>query len=130
MSLRLSWARPKPAALKGLYAHAWWTKKRRAPDIARMLKHSNLTLCAWQGAELVGFARVTTDFAYRAVLWDVIVHPAHHREGIGSRMVRAVLKSPKLKSVEGIWLFTTDKQPFYKKLGFKPYPQNLMVHRR
>jgi len=36
----------------------------------------------------------------------------------------------RLKSVTGFWLYTTDKQAFYKKLGFSFSPRNLMILRR
>ena len=93
------------------------------------MKHSDLVVTAWDGSKLVGFARVSTDFCFRAVIWDVIVHVDQHRRGIGSRLIKAVTTSPDLSQVEGFWLFTTDKQPFYKKLGFKFFPKNLMVYR-
>jgi predicted N-acetyltransferase YhbS len=122
--------KPTVQALKRLYARAWWTAQRQEKGIQAVLKHSDLFATAWDGKELVGFARVSTDFAYRAVLWDVIVDAAHQRLGLGSRLVRAILDEPRLAGVESFWLFTTDKQPFYRRFGFKAYPKNVMVWRR
>jgi N-acetylglutamate synthase-like GNAT family acetyltransferase len=122
--------KPTIAQLKKLYAKAWWTAGRDAQGIASVLRHSDVCACAWLGEELIGFARVSTDFSYRAVLWDVIVDGAHQGRGIGSELVRAILGDPRLAAVESFWLFTTDKQTFYRRFGFKAYPKNVMVWRR
>ena len=124
--------RRKPAlkALQGLYAKAWWTAGRIPEGIRSVLRHSDLIATAWDGPRLAGFARVSTDFAYRAVLWDVIVDPVHQRRGLGTRLVRAIIDDPRLRGVESFWLFTTDKQPFYRRVGFKGYPRNVLVWRR
>ena len=121
--------KPSAAQVKGLYQHAQWAKRRPAAAVAKALRHSDLLFSAWDGKALVGFCRVSTDFSFRAVIWDVIVHPDYFRQGIGARLVTMVIEQPKLKSVDGFWLFTTDKQVFYKKLGFKLYPKNLMLLR-
>ncbi len=127
MSLR---RRPSPAQLEALYAQAWWTADRDRAGVRAVLKHSDLIATAWQGRTLAGFARVSTDFAYRAVLWDVIVRSDLRRSGLGTRIVRAVLDDPRLAGVESFWLFTTDKQAFYRRFGFRAYPRNVMVWRR
>ena len=122
--------KPTVHALKRLYAGAWWTAERREEGIRSVLKHSDLIATAWEGEDLVGFARASTDFAYRAVLWDVIVDADHRRLGLGGRLIRAILEDARLGGVESFWLFTTDKQPFYRRFGFKAYPKNVMVWRR
>jgi ribosomal protein S18 acetylase RimI-like enzyme len=122
--------KPTVAALKKLYAQAWWTAERGDKGIATVLKHSDVIATAWDGRRLAGFARASTDFAYRAVLWDVIVDPAYRRSGLGSRLVRAITEDPRLKGVESFWLYTTEMQTFYRSLGFKAYPKNVMVWRR
>lgn len=95
-----------------------------------MLRHTPLFFTAWEAGTLVGMARATTDFAFRAVLWDVIVDPAFARRGIGSQLVTRFLKHPRLKTVESFWLSTTDKQRFYAKFGFKLRPKNIMVYKK
>ena len=122
--------KPTAQALTQLYRKAWWTAGRDEKGIRTVLKHSEVCATAWAGGTLVGFARVSTDFAYRAVLWDVIVDGGYQRQGMGTSLVRAILEDPRLSSVESFWLFTTDKQPFYRRFGFKAYPKNVMVWRR
>jgi len=130
MILYSSTRKPSVAQLQDLYQYAWWTKGRRSSDVAKMLEHTGLLLTAWQGGLLVGFARVITDFTYRAIIADVIVRPGLKAQGIGSSLVKRALKDRRLKSVGGFWLYTTDKQAFYKKLGFKLSPKNLMILKR
>ncbi len=131
MRLTFSSARkPSVPQVHALYQHAAWAKNRTRAGIAKALRHSDLVLSAWDGRALVGFCRVSTDFSFRAVLWDVIVHRDYFRKGIGSKLVRMVVRHPRLKGIDGFWLFTTDKQIFYKKLGFTLYPDNLMVYRK
>ena len=122
--------KPSAAALKGLYRQAWWTAGRGDAGIAAVLKHSDVMATAWANRNLVGMARASTDFAYRAVLWDVIVHPEWRRRGLGTRLVRAVLDDPRLAGVESFWLFTSNQQAFYRRLGFRAHPRNVLVWRR
>lgn len=122
--------KPDLRALKALYADAWWTAGRGDAGIRSVLAHSDLFATAWQGRSLVAFARVSTDFAYRAVLWDVIVSRRLQRRGLGTKLVSAILKEPRLKDVESFWLFTSDKQAFYRRFGFATHPRNVMVWRR
>lgn len=121
--------KPTVAQLQDLYQYAWWTKKRRNADVAKLLRHPQVLLTAWDGRQLAGFARVITDFTYRAIIADVIVRPGVEGKGLGSALVKLALKDKRLKSVTGFWLYTTDKQAFYKKLGFEFSPKHLMILR-
>jgi ribosomal protein S18 acetylase RimI-like enzyme len=122
--------KPRAEEVMELYAHAPWAKERRLPQVRRMLRATALCVTAREGRRLVGMARVLTDFTFRAGLYDVIVSPDCHRRGIGSALVRLALKQPRLKGVDQVWLYTTDKQAFYARLGFKHLPGNMMVLKR
>ena len=121
--------KPTVTELQGLYRYAWWTKARKNADVAKMLRHPQVFLTAWDGKALVGFARVLTDFTYRAIIADVMVLPGFEGRGIGSDLVQKALKDRRLRSVTGFWLYSTDKQAFYKKMGFEFSPKNLMILR-
>lgn len=94
-----------------------------------MLRHTDLTLCAWDGERLVGFGRVLTDFIYRATIWDVIVDKAYQGQGIGTEIVKRILNHPRLSRVELVWLCTR-RPGFYEKLGFTSKEQTGMVWSR
>jgi N-acetylglutamate synthase-like GNAT family acetyltransferase len=121
--------KPSVAQLQALYKFAWWTEGRRNADVAKLLRHPQVFLTAWDGDQLAGFARVITDFTYRAIIADVIVRPGIEGRGVGSALVKRALKDKRLKTVTGFWLYTTDKQAFYRKLGFEFSPQHLMILR-
>ena len=101
------------------YQYGWWSQNREKTDVKKMLANSNVAISLWDGKKLIGFARVLTDYVYRATIWDVIIHPDYQGQGLGKLIMDKVLKHPKLKKVSYFWLITSDKQKFYKKLGWK-----------
>ena len=118
-----------PQQLLTLFQQAPWAKGRTLEDAGEMLRHTDLVLCAWDGSQLVGFARVLTDFVYRATIWDVIVDQAYQKQGIGAELVQRILHHPRLKKVELVWLCTR-RPGFYEKLGFSSGEQTGMVWSR
>ena len=73
----------------------------------------------WRGKRLVGFARASSDGAFRAVLWDVVVPQDVQGRGLGRKLVEALLLHPSLARVERIYLMTTNGMGFYSQLGFE-----------
>ena len=120
---------PEVSHLVRLFHQAPWAKERSAEEAKTMLRHTDLTISAWDGEQLVGFGRVLTDFVYRATIWDVIVDRAYHRQGIGTEIVRRILNHPRLDHVELFWLCTR-RPGFYEKLGFSSKEQTGMVWSR
>ena len=101
------------------YKYGWWSQNRKKTDVKKMLENSNVVISLWDGKKLIGFARVLTDYVYRATVWDVIIHPDYQGQGLGKLIMDEVVNHPKLKKVSYFWLITSDKQRFYKKLGWK-----------
>ena len=120
---------PDVSQLLGLFRQAPWAKDRSLDDAKDMLRHTDLTLCAWDGDHLIGFGRVLTDFVYRATIWDVIVDRAYQGQGVGTEIVKQILNHPRLKRVELFWLCTR-RPGFYEKLGFTSKEQTGMVWSR
>jgi N-acetylglutamate synthase-like GNAT family acetyltransferase len=118
-----------PEQLLKLFQQAPWAKGRTLDDAREMLRHTDVALCAWDGDQLVGFARALTDFVYRATIWDVIVDKAYQKQGIGTEIVQRILHHPRLKKVELFWLCTR-RPSFYEKLGFSSKEQTGMVWSR
>jgi ribosomal protein S18 acetylase RimI-like enzyme len=113
-----------------LYQQAPWAVGRTINDTRAMLEETDLAISAWDGARLVGFGRVLTDYVYRASIWDVIVEREYQGQDIGTEIVQRLLHHPSLKRVELVWLCTRDKQAFYEKLGFSANEQIGMVWAR
>ena len=67
----------------------------------------------------VGFARVLTDYALRAHIADVFVHPGARGLGLGKALAETILNHPALMTVSRWTLTTADAQEFYRKYGFQ-----------
>jgi N-acetylglutamate synthase-like GNAT family acetyltransferase len=94
-----------------------------------MLAGSQAVVSAWQGPALVGFGRATSDGVFRAVLWDVVVAAEHQGQGLGRRIVEALLQAPPLQGVERTYLMTTNSTGFYEQLGFIPVDSQRLMRR-
>lgn len=55
--------------------------------IAKMYDNSNLVICAWSSARLIGVARSVTDFCYACYLSDLAVDPGYQRRGVGRKLI-------------------------------------------
>jgi GNAT superfamily N-acetyltransferase len=107
--------------LHGLYQAEWWTHRRNVDDVARMLEGSDVVLGFEdeESGRLVGFARVITDFVYKALVLDVIVAASHRGTGMGKALMDAVIEHPELKDVLHFELYCRpDLVPFYERWGF------------
>ena len=110
----------KESEILNLYASVGWTAYTNDPEALRNgFAHSLLTLAAYEGDTLLGLIRMVGDGFTVALIQDILVHPAHQRRGIGSRLMQAVLQ--RFSHVRQIEL-ATDNTPktmaFYKSQGF------------
>jgi GNAT superfamily N-acetyltransferase len=104
-----------------MYQDEWWSRGRNLNDVRRAVEHSDLICAYWDPAtgRLAAFARVLTDFVYKAVIFDVIVDRPHRRRGLGRLLLEAVTSQPALLFVEHIELYCRPELvPFYKRWGF------------
>ncbi len=118
--MEFSFDRPVPAeAFQKLAEQTDWAQGRQVAQIAESLRGSYLLLGVWEGDRLIGVARAISDGVYRAVIDDVIVDEPYRGRGIGTEMMRHLVK--RLAHVQGIGLgCDPDQVPFYKRLGFLP----------
>jgi GNAT superfamily N-acetyltransferase len=100
-----------------LTEQAYWARNRSLETVRQSIEHS-LCFGAYEGAELVGFARVVTDYAVIAWLLDVLVAEAHRGAGLGKALVEAVLGHPDLRNVRRWMLGTRDAHGLYRQYGF------------
>lgn len=106
--------------LMALYAGEFWCAHRTRDRVLNLLRHTSLiTGIVDDGGRLVAFCRVLTDFEYRATLYDVIVAPGRRGEGLGAKVVDAMLNHPKMASVESVYLACKPEMaPFYQRWQF------------
>jgi ribosomal protein S18 acetylase RimI-like enzyme len=113
-----------------LNGHSFWATGRSHRELRRMLAGSQAVVSAWHESRLAGFGRATSDGVFRAALWDVVVAGGHQGQGLGRRVVEALLNEPALRGVERIYSMTTKSGGFYEQLGFKEVgSQRLMLRR-
>ena len=90
-----------------------------APEVhEQAFAASHTTVFAWQGEAMIGFGRAISDGICHAALYDVAVRPAFQGQGIGTRIVAAILAG--LPPTCTVILFASPgKEPFYRTLGFR-----------
>ena len=104
-----------------LYRAQWWSRERGLGDIWRMLEHTDvvIALAHAETGRLVAFARVLTDYVYKALVNDVMVDDGYKGMGLGRQLMDAVLEHPALRSVRHFELYCLpDVVGFYAKWGF------------
>jgi N-acetylglutamate synthase-like GNAT family acetyltransferase len=106
---------------------AFWAQDRRDEELAIAIANSEPVISAWDGQQMIGFARATSDGIYRATIWDVVIHPTYQGAGLGRKLVQTVLSHPKMSRVERIYLMTTHQQQFYERIGFEQNTSTTML---
>ncbi|MCA0013207.1 GNAT family N-acetyltransferase [Mesorhizobium sp. B292B1B] len=92
----------------------------RSDETHRRAFANSLCVGAYVEGKQVGFGRAITDRTVFAYLADIIVWPQYRGQGIGLRLVRALIDHPELGTVSHWSLSTSDAHGVYEKLGFKP----------
>ena len=98
--------------------NTFWARGRNKQQICKMLSSSTVVVSLWYQNKLIGFGRATSDLVFRAVLWDIVIASDHQGLGMGKLILEAILTNKKIKSVEKVYLMTTNSTEFYKQLGF------------
>ena len=105
-----------------LSERSYWAKGVSREIVDRSVEHS-LCFGIYQAGQQVGFARVVTDFAMFAWLADVFILEEQRGQGLGKRLVTAVLAHPRLQGPRRFMLGTLDAHGLYAQYGFKPLAQ-------
>lgn len=79
-----------------------------------------------QARKLIGLARCTSDGAFNATVWDVLVDPEFQGKGLGKTIVERLVRTLLRKGITNITLFADEKVvSFYKQLGFQADPEGI-----
>jgi ribosomal protein S18 acetylase RimI-like enzyme len=106
-----------------------WSR-RPLRKVKKAIQHSFLVASMWEqrGASrrLVGFARATSDHAFNATIWDVVIHPDFQGKGMGKGMMKFMIKKLRGEDISNITLFADPQVvDFYRNLGFMPDPEGI-----
>jgi GNAT superfamily N-acetyltransferase len=105
------------AALNALFAAAW--KDHRTSAFGTILERSLIYVCAYAGADLIGFVYLAWDGGVHAFLLDPTVHPRWQRRGIGTRLVREAIAMARRAGVEWVHVdYEPHLRDFYAACGF------------
>ena len=118
--------------LHEFFSREWWTAGRSLDETRRCVEGSQICIGLVDDAgSLIGFARVITDYTFKALIFDVIVADAHRREGIGDSLIALVLDHPDLARVRHFELYCRpDMAPFYERHGFSTEVGGVRLMRR
>nr|YP_009399012.1 hypothetical protein [Taenioma perpusillum]ARW68409.1 hypothetical protein [Taenioma perpusillum] len=75
---------------------------------------------------IIGFARATSDSAFNATIWDVVIHPNFQKKGLGKILMQQIIKYLRYHDISTITLFADPQVvTFYKHLGFIVDPDGI-----
>lgn len=106
-----------------------WSR-RPLRKVKKALQHSFLVGSMWEvkgnRKRLIGFARATSDHAFNATIWDVVVHPDFQGKGLGKALMKYMIKKLRSEDISNITLFADPHVlDFYHGLGFVSDPEGI-----
>ena len=114
------------AELDQLYL-ASWPNHHPPYDFRPELEYSLAYVCAYEGAELIGFARLAWDGGVHAFLLEPTVRPDFRRRGIGRALVARAVAVARERGLEWVHVdYEPHLRPFYEACGFRPTDAGLI----
>jgi GNAT superfamily N-acetyltransferase len=98
---------------------SYWAKGRAIETVQRALDNS-LNFGLYKDNQLIGFARVVTDYATFAWIADVFVLSEHRGQGLSKWMMEVILSHPEVQGFRRWVLATRDAHGLYARFGFIP----------
>ncbi|KAG4922286.1 hypothetical protein JHK86_051099 [Glycine max] len=75
---------------------------------------------------LIGMARATSDHAFNATIWDVLVDPGYQGQGLGKALIEKLIRTLLQRDIGNITLFADSQVvEFYRNLGFEADPEGI-----
>lgn len=108
------------AELHALYQLEWWTKGRSLEDTRNCVAHSQINIGVVDDlGSLQAYARVLTDYTFKALIFDFIVSNTHRGKGLGDRLMSLIKAHQDLQRVKHFELYCLPEiVPFYERHGF------------
>ena len=105
------------AIYKFLTEESYWAKERTLEQTETAIKNS-LSFGLYKGENLIGFARVVTDYATFAYVGDVFILEAFRGKGLSIWLMETIINHPDLQGFRRWILATRDAHALYEKFGF------------
>lgn len=103
-----------------LYKNEWWTKDRSHEETKRCVNGSQINIGIIDDqASLQAYARVLTDYTFKAIVFDVIVSNRHRGKGLGDTLMTLIKNHQDLQQVKHFELYCLPEMfDFYEKYDF------------
>ena len=110
-----------------LSEESYWAKERTRGQTETAIENS-LPFGVYRGENLVGFARVVTDFATFAYLGDVFILDEFRGRGLSKWLMKVIVEHPDLQGLRRWILATRDAHALYEKFDFSAlkFPERWM----
>lgn len=116
--------------LHQLYQQEWWTKDRTLVETQQVIDGSSLIIALVKDNQLIAFARVLTDYIFKAFIFDVIVAKDYRGQGLGNKLMALIRKHEKLKKVKTFELYCLPEMvPFYESHEFSTHVGEIKLMR-
>ncbi len=97
---------------------SYWGKGRSLETIKKSIDNS-LPFGIYYKNEMIGFARILTDYATFAWVADVFILEKHRGKGLSKWLMETILEHPELQGFRRWVLATKDAHELYRKYGFR-----------
>jgi ribosomal protein S18 acetylase RimI-like enzyme len=106
-----------------------WSR-RPIRKVKKAIEHSFVVVTMWERRgnyrRMVGFSRATSDHAFNATIWDVVVHPDFQSRGLGKSLMQNIIRELRREDISNITLFADPQVvKFYQGLGFRSDPEGI-----
>ncbi len=119
--------------VRALLAESYWVPGISLARVRKLAANSFLVAAILDSKKKVlAYGRVVSDGSRFAYLADVIVHPDHRGQGLGKKVVSALLHHRRLQEVDQWLLQTRDAHSLYADFGFHgmEFPERVMTRRK
>ena len=116
--------------IMGWLAESYWAGWRPPAEVRQSWDAAAVVLGLYDGQDLIGCARVVSDFTRFSYLSDVYVNPAYRGHGLGRWLVEIAVDHPAISENSRWLLHTSDAHGLYERLGFEPAADNVMERPR
>ena len=94
-------------------------------ELSKAIENSWYSISAYLNGNLIGYGRIISDGVHHALIVDLIILPKYQGNGIGSNILKKLLKKCTKKNIRDIQLFSAKgKFKFYENFGFKKRNEN------
>jgi len=99
-----------------MLADTHWAKGRTLQTVRDTIERC-ICFSLYDGASLIGFARVLSDNATYAIILDVVIQEPYRGKGLGRWMMDSITTHPRLAALKQV-LWTSTAERFYGECGF------------